>query len=102
MLSGAYRPTWIAAPVEEGRILGFVIDRDHPRYEGDLAEEAIAARIAASEGVLGTNRDYLYRTARHLAECGVDDEEIFRLERRVRALTGEPPEPFEPSKGETP
>ncbi len=91
MLSGAYRPAWVEAETEGGtvRAIAFVVDRAHKRYEGVLPFETVAGRIAAAEGVLGTNRDYLYRTARHLEQLAIDDDEMFRLARRVRALTGE-------------
>ena len=37
-----------------------------------------------------TNRDYLYRTVRHLRELGIADGPMHRIERRVRALANEP------------
>jgi len=91
MLSGAYRPHWIEAGSDGDTIsaLTFVVDRTHKRYEGVLPFETVAQRIANAEGVLGTNRDYLYRMAKHLSELGVADEDISRLEARVRALAGE-------------
>ena len=93
MLSGAYLPRWLHAGLESlGRtkILTFVINRANPRYESHVREDAAARRIAVAEGLLGTNRDYLYRTARHLRELGIADGPMHRLERRVRALAGEP------------
>lgn len=93
MLSGAYHPRWLAAEIEgvgESKVLAFVINRGHPRYEGRVPGEDVARRIAASAGVLGTNRDYLYRTARQLADLGIRDEEMHRLEAAVRALAKEP------------
>ena len=91
MMSGAYRPRWIETDTDGGavRALTFVVNREHKRYEGQLPLETVASRIAAAEGVLGTNRDYLYRMAEHLAELGLADEDIMRLEARVRALAGE-------------
>ena len=91
MLSGAYRPHWIEAEAgaETLRALTFVVDRTHKRYEGLLPVETVAQRIANAEGVLGTNRDYLYRMAKHLSELAVVDDDVARLERRVRALAGE-------------
>ena len=38
-----------------------------------------APRIAQAQGILGTNRDYLYRTRHHLQRLGVNDEYIERL-----------------------
>ena len=91
MLSGAYRPAWVEAETEREtlRAITFVVDRTHKRYEGVLPLDAVAQRIAAAEGVLGTNRDYLFRTAKHLSELGIADPAIQSLAARVCALTGE-------------
>ena len=92
MLSGVYEPRWVNADVEgqgRTRALTFVVNRYHPRYEGALAEASAAARIAQAQGPLGTNRDYLYRTAKHLAERGFEDHPIKNLEARVRELANE-------------
>jgi cation transport protein ChaC len=89
MLSGAYDPKWITAEVEDfGRLrtLAFVLNRTHPRFEGSLDEEIAATRIAAAEGFLGTNRDYLFQTVAHLEVLGLSDAPIERLVRRVRVL----------------
>jgi glutathione-specific gamma-glutamylcyclotransferase len=93
MLTGAYDAQWVNAEIEgQGavRALTFVVNRGHQRYEGALDEEAAARRIAGAVGVLGSNRDYLYRTAQHLRDLGIDDHHVFRIEARVRALANEP------------
>jgi cation transport protein ChaC len=93
MLSGAYNPRWLTADIAEHgsvKVLTFVINRANPRYEHRVPEEDMARRIAVSEGILGTNRDYLYRTVRQLRELGVADGPMHRLELRVRAIAGEP------------
>jgi cation transport protein ChaC len=93
MLSGAYSPRWVDLEIENAgaaRALAFVINRAHPRYENSLNETQIAQRMAVAEGILGTNRDYLYRTARHLDELGVNDGLMQRLEKQVRKLANEP------------
>lgn len=91
LMLGAYTPHWIAAETEQGpiRTVAFVIRRDSPRYEGKLDDEAVARRIACASGVLGTNRDYLYRTTAHLAELGIVDEPLAALAARVRELANE-------------
>ena len=92
MVSGAYEPRWVNANVEHlgrCRVLTFVINRSHPRYEGALAEDMVAKRIALAKGMLGTNRDYLYRTVKHLAELGIEDGPLHSLERRVRIFANE-------------
>ena len=93
MLSGAYVPRWLRANTESvgpSKVLTFVINRANPRYEGRVPEDEIARRIAAAEGILGTNRDYLYRTANQLRALGLADGPMHRLERRVRELANEP------------
>jgi cation transport protein ChaC len=97
MVSGAYEPRWVNADVEglgnekrRTRVLTFVINRYHPRYEGALTEDDTARRVAEAHGVLGTNRDYLYRTVKHLAELGVEDGPMHSLEAKVRQLANEP------------
>lgn len=92
MISGAYEPRWVNADIDghnRTRVLTFVINRSHPRYEGALSEEHAAARIAQAQGMLGTNREYLYRTVRHLAELGIEDGPMHSLERQVRILAND-------------
>jgi len=54
-----------------------------------LTESEMARRIATAKGIIGTNRDYLYRTIACLTELGVADGPMFRLEQQVRALANE-------------
>ena len=92
MISGAYEPRWVNADIDghaRRRVLTFVINRAHPRYEGALPLAQVAQRIAQAHGMLGTNREYLYRTVRHLAELGIDDGPMHNLERQVRMLANE-------------
>jgi len=92
MISGAYEPRWVNADVDghgRTRVLTFVINRYHPRYEGALVDDDAAPRIAQAQGPRGTNRDYLYRMVQHLAELGVADGPMHSLERRVRALAND-------------
>ena len=99
MLSGAYIPTWMNARIDgvgNARVITFVINRAHPRYEGDLPFEAVAKRIATAEGVFGTNRDYLYRMIAQLDSMGLKSGPMHDLERRVRVLANET------QQGETP
>ncbi|MFQ5566181.1 MAG: gamma-glutamylcyclotransferase [Paracoccaceae bacterium] len=63
----------------------FILDRTHPQYAGGMALEDQAAVIGAAAGPTGTNRDYLFKTVEHLRELGVEDPELFELERLVRA-----------------
>lgn len=88
MLSGAYTPTWVDLDLGASHVRGiaFIINQSHPRYAPDIALEEKAARIAIAEGHLGSNRDYLFRTASALADAGLNDEYIIELAERVRTL----------------
>ena len=88
MLSGAYEPRWLRAEIDgigHSRALAFALNRAHPRYEGTVSEEIAARRIAAADGFLGSNRDYLFRTIAHLESLGLNDAPLARLAARVRA-----------------
>jgi cation transport protein ChaC len=92
MMSGAYEPRWVNAEIAElgrSRVLAFVSNRSHPRYEGQLAQEQAAQRIAVAKGLLGTNREYLYRTVQHLTALGIADGPLRTLERQVRIFANE-------------
>ncbi len=92
MLSGAYEPRWISAEIDElgrRRVLAFVINRSHPRYESSLDPADAALRIAHAEGFLGSNRDYLFRTVAHLDEKGLADAPLARLAERVAAIAAQ-------------
>lgn len=92
MFSGAYSPRWVDAEIETvgpRRAIAFVINKAHPRYEGLLDDAIIAERIAASEGFLGTNRDYLYRTVERLSEMGLADGPLHRIALHVREIAKE-------------
>jgi cation transport protein ChaC len=66
----------------------FILDRTHPQYAGGMALADQAAVIGVAAGPTGSNRDYLFRTVEHLRELGVEDPELFELERMVRARAG--------------
>ena len=87
MVAGAYRPRWLRARTGEGplTVLAFTIERRHERYCRDLAEEERIAMLATASGALGPAADYLFDTARHLAELGIPDHHLDRLCEAVRA-----------------
>lgn len=81
MFSGAYRPLFFDVTTPQGNVnaLVFVMDRDNHRYVPDLPEDEAARIIAAAEGGLGPNFDYLASLVQHLDELGIDDADIVRL-----------------------
>lgn len=89
LISAAYLEQTLPVTLRDGRgvqALTFVIDAVHAQYCGglDLAEQARI--IATAEGGRGSNRDYLFATAHHLAELGIEDADLSWLAAEVRGL----------------
>lgn len=91
LISSAYLEEWLAVQARDGRdlrALTYVMDPTHVQYCGGLALAEQAAIIAQAVGGRGTNRDYLYATAAHLAELGIADADLDRLVTMVREIIG--------------
>ncbi|TXI05589.1 MAG: gamma-glutamylcyclotransferase [Pseudorhodobacter sp.] len=89
LISSAYLERWLAVDLADGRrveALVFVIDPGHVQYCGGLPLEDQARIIAQAVGGRGPNRDYLFATARHLAELGIGDADLEWLAARVGTL----------------
>ncbi len=69
------------------RAVTYVVDPDHDQYCGGLPLEDQARIIARAVGGRGPNTEYLFNTASHLAEIGLNDPDLDWLAGRVRALT---------------
>jgi cation transport protein ChaC len=81
MYGGAYhaRLVPLQAEGETFTAVTFVINHDHPRYIRELTLEQTAALIATGCGDLGTCREYLENTVKHLGELGLSDEGLVRI-----------------------
>ena len=89
LISSAYLEHYLTVELTDGackHALAFVIDRNHAQYCGGQSLDAQAQVIAAAHGIRGPNRDYLFATAQHLAELGIEDSEMAQLTAMVRAL----------------
>ncbi|HEY6981679.1 gamma-glutamylcyclotransferase [Reyranella sp.] len=92
MLSGVYKPRWIAARLRDGRtvtVVTFEVDTSHCQYCGDLSMERTAHHIAFAEGRRGACRDYLANTAEHARALGIHDAYLEELMERVAQLREE-------------
>jgi glutathione-specific gamma-glutamylcyclotransferase len=71
-----------------GRVRGHacVVRRASPDYAGRLSVDEAARLLAAAVGGRGTGREYLANTVRHLAELGIHDALLHRIEARVAQL----------------
>ncbi|MGG7645973.1 gamma-glutamylcyclotransferase [Rhodovulum sp. YNF3179] len=91
LVSSAYLEVMREIELRDGRRVDavcYVIDADHVQYCGGLPLEDQAAIIARATGGRGPNTEYLYNTALHLRELGIEDPELTWLSRRVADLAG--------------
>ena len=89
LISSAYVERQVPLDLADGRrieALAYVIEPGHVQYcRFDL--ETQARMIARATGGRGPNDEYLYNTARHLEEMGIEDADMRWLVARVRDLT---------------
>jgi glutathione-specific gamma-glutamylcyclotransferase len=92
MISDAYLEMHLPVALHDGPVVQavvYVINQANGQYCGRLSPEEQVAIIAASSGVRGPNRDYLYATVAHLAELGIGDPDLAALAARVREIAGD-------------
>jgi cation transport protein ChaC len=86
MSGGVYVPTWAEADTDVGKVwaLGFVANRGHQNYAGQLPVEISARIIATALGTRGTCHEYLSLLVDALEDHGIEDHETFDLHQRVQ------------------
>lgn len=88
LISSAYLEKHVPLALEDGReveALAYVISRAHEQYcQFDL--ETQAQMIARSVGGRGPNPEYLFNTAAHLVQMGIEDPDMDWLVARVREI----------------
>lgn len=91
LISSAYLEVQVDVHMKQGQSTQatcFVIDPEHEQYCGGLPLAEQARIIARSIGGRGPNWDYLYNTAQHLKDLGLEDPELEWLSREVAAIRG--------------
>jgi cation transport protein ChaC len=85
MKPSAYLPRWLKVLTAAGPLsaLGFVINRDCPRYTGPMEEPKVAEILAGAVGHVGSGAEYLMHTVAHLEELGLRDRLLWRLQAMV-------------------
>ncbi|WP_342077377.1 gamma-glutamylcyclotransferase [Yoonia sp. SS1-5] len=89
LISSAYFEQAVDLTTDDGKTLTaltYIINRDHRQYcQYDLEKQALI--IAKAIGGRGPNTEYLFNTAAHIRDLGIDDPDMDWLATRVRALT---------------
>lgn len=91
LISSAYVERRERLALSDGRAVeavAYVIDAEHVQYCGGMPLEEQARVISRAVGGRGPNTHYLFNTADHLAELGIEDAELSWLAARVRQITG--------------
>lgn len=87
--SGGYTRETIEMIFDDGSSvdgLTYNAAEDNPNYLGHADPGLIASQIAASHGPSGSNKEYILRLARALADHNILDEHIRELADRVRNI----------------
>ncbi len=89
LISSAYLEAELPIRLQDGsevQCVTYIIDPDHVQYCGQLPLEEQAQIISTAVGGRGPNTEYLFNTAEHLSELGLDDPDLNWLAERVRHL----------------
>ena len=89
LISSAYLEKTLEIKLSDGRrvdAVTYVVDTEHVQYCGGLDLGHQAEIISAAVGGRGPNTEYLYNTAAHLEELGIEDADLTWLARRVREI----------------
>lgn len=89
LVSSAYVERDLQVQLADGRdveAVSYVIDPHHIQYCKNLSLQDQADVIARAIGGRGPNTEYLFNTADHLQELGIEDEDLSWLAARVREM----------------
>jgi cation transport protein ChaC len=91
MLLGSYMPRWVHATRagEPFRALAFVVNRARSGYAGRLPIERIVDILRRAQGRIGSGVDYLRLTVDGLAEHGIRDPHLLRVDAAMQGALGE-------------
>ena len=88
MVGGAYRPDWATITLADGRAapaIIFMANPDSALHEPDDSIDTVAPLIAAAEGPLGSNRDYVLQLDTILRRHGIEDAYVRTLAQRLKS-----------------
>lgn len=73
---------WMSVRTARGPVkaLGFPIRRSSPAYLAGLTEDQVVEALATAAGERGSMAEYLYNTVSHLAERGIHDGYLWRMQ----------------------
>ena len=86
MLLGIYEPRWLSVTDSKDRLraLGFAVFHGGASYTGKLDDAAVVECLCRTAGKLGRGIDYLRSTIDGLAQAGITDRHLLRLDALAR------------------
>lgn len=81
-VTSVYLERHLPAKLDDGRAvtaLGYIADRKHEQYAGNLSFEEVLALVRQGQGISGANPDYVRSTHEHLLGMGVTDPLMQRI-----------------------
>ncbi len=80
-----FPPSWVQAKTAQGpvRAIAFTLSRRGWAYCPEGPIDSVADMLASSVGTMGTMAEYLLNTVEHLAEAGIHDRHLWRLQELV-------------------
>lgn len=87
MIVNSYIPRWVKVfdGVQGVEAIAFVVNRNHPKYTGELSLETTVNTLATAGGHLGSSADYLIQTVNGLIANGIKDKQLLLLHNLVLA-----------------
>lgn len=94
MLRRTYIPTYVPVDTKAGPItaLTFIIDPQADSYRPNISLEQAATFVATGEGFYGSSFEYVKNLVAHLAEFGIEDDNVRELHEtalRIEASRGD-------------
>jgi len=76
---------WMSVQTEQGplRAIGFPASRQSPSYLPGLTTELVVNALATASGERGSMAEYLHHTVTHLAERGIHDRYLWKMQDMV-------------------
>ena len=76
LVTNVYLERELVVRLEDGptvTALGYIVDRGHPQYAGQIDVDEAVARVSGAVGQSGRNEEYVENTVAHLKALGIRD-----------------------------
>ena len=75
----------VSGPSQNYKALAFTCNQKGNRYAGKLPLSSVAKTLARAAGHWGSGAEYLFNTVSHLEQLGIQDRNLWELQKLVAA-----------------